>query len=132
MPGENVEIVRRAFEAVGRGDLDGFLALMDSEVVAIPRIVAIEGGSLSGHDGIRRWWDGVFSAFPDFQVEIGSVRGTGDATVSEVRITGHGQGSGAPFEDAVWVAARVRDGKVSWWQTFLSEAEALEAAGLSE
>lgn len=27
---------------------------------------------------------------------------------------------------------KLRDGKVTWWQPFRSEADALEAAGLSE
>ena len=107
-------------------------ALTDPEVVAEPRILAVEGGALRGHDGIRKWWDGVFSAFPDFNIEVIEVRGSEDVTLASVRVRGHGQGSGAPFEDAVWIVSRLRDGKVVWWQTYGSEAEALDAAGLSE
>ena len=70
--------------------------------------------------------------FPDFDVEVMDIRGFGDVTISNVRARGHGQGSTTPFEDAVWVTSRLRDGKVVRWQTFASESEALEAAGLSE
>jgi ketosteroid isomerase-like protein len=132
MSQENVELTRRAYEALSRRDLDAFLAATDPDVVAVPRIVAIEGGALRGHDGMRRWWGSILSAFPDFDAEVISVRGIGDMTIASVRVTGHGQGSGAPFEDAIWVASRLRDGKVVWWQTCESEAEALAAAGLKE
>ena len=36
------------------------------------------------------------------------------------------------MEQAVWQVIEWRDRKGIWWGTFLSEAEALEAAGLSE
>jgi hypothetical protein len=48
---------------------------------------------------------------------------------------GHGGDSGVPFNEAVVLASKARDGKATWWETFRSEAEAieaLEAAGLSE
>jgi hypothetical protein len=32
----------------------------------------------------------------------------------------------------LWLVNEIRDGKVVWWHAFESEAEALEAAGLSE
>ena len=56
MSQEDVAAVRRGWDAISRRDLDGFLALMDPEVVAVPRILAVEGGELHGHDGIREWW----------------------------------------------------------------------------
>jgi hypothetical protein len=32
----------------------------------------------------------------------------------------------------MWMAARLREGKLGWWAFFRSEREALEAVGLSE
>jgi ketosteroid isomerase-like protein len=132
MSQENIELARRAWDAVSRRDLDAFLALMDPEVVLVPRILAVEGGALHGHDGIREWWESIFSVFPDFDAEVIGVRGVGDMTISNVRAHGRGEGSDTPFEDAIWVVSELRDGKVLRWQTFPSEAEALEAAELSE
>jgi ketosteroid isomerase-like protein len=132
MSQENVELARRAADAVNRRDLDALLALTDPEVVTATRTLGVEGGTYHGHEGIRTWWDGIFSAFPDFNVEVISLRGIGDMTLGNLCVRGHGEGSGAPFEDVVWQAARVRDGRVVWWQTFGSEAEALEAVGLLE
>jgi len=47
------------------------------------------------------------------------------------RLYGHGAASGASFERTYWGLFRWRNGKVVWWHAFASEAEALEAAGLS-
>ena len=32
----------------------------------------------------------------------------------------------------MWMAARVREGKLDWWGFFRTEQEALDAVGLSE
>ncbi len=132
MSQENVELARRAWDAISRRDLDGFLALMDREVVAVPRILAVEGGALQGHDGIREWWGSIFGVFPDFDAEVLGIQGVGDMTISNVQAHGRGEGSDTPFEDAIWVVSQLRDGKVVRWQTFSTEAAALEAARLSE
>ena len=74
---------------------------MDPEVVAVPRILAVEGGALHGRDGIRGWRSSVFGVFPGFDVEVMDIRRFSDVTISNVRARGHGQGSTTPFEDAV-------------------------------
>jgi hypothetical protein len=56
MSQKNVELARRAYDALNRRDLGAFLALMDANMEALPRVVAIEGGH-HGHEGIRRWWE---------------------------------------------------------------------------
>jgi ketosteroid isomerase-like protein len=132
MSQENVELVNRAYDALNRRDLDAFLVLMDPEVVAIPRVLAVEGGPLSGHDGIRTWWESILSVFPDFQATVLEVRGVGDATIASLRVLGRGGGSDAPFEDAIWQVTKWRDGRAVWWKAFLDRAQALEAAGLKE
>ncbi len=69
MSQENVELHRRSIDAVNRRDQEAFLALMDRDVEAVSRILAVEGG-LHGHDGIRQWWDNWFEAFPDYKIEV--------------------------------------------------------------
>jgi hypothetical protein len=41
-------------------------------------------------------------------------------------------GSNAPMKQTNWDVTEWRDKKAIWWRTFRIEAEALEAAGLSE
>ena len=131
MSQENVELAYRSYDAVNRRDLDGLLALMDDDVEAVSRITAMEGG-LRGHDGMRRWWDSWFSAFPDYTIEVVEVRDRADFVFAAFRGHGHGAGSQLPFEDTVWHLSRWRRGKCTWWRVCPSWREALEAAGLSE
>jgi ketosteroid isomerase-like protein len=127
----NVELALQAFDAVNRRDLDALLALTDDDVEIVTRIAAVEGG-LHGHDGMRRWWENMFTAFPDYYFEVVDVRDLGDVTLASLRALGHGAGSDVPFEDLLWHASQWRRGKCVWWRAFETEAEALEAAGLRE
>ena len=131
MSQENVELVYRACEAVNRRDAGALLALMDDDVEADPRMVAIEG-SFHGHDGIRLWWKNLLDVFPDFAIEVVEVRDFGDLTVAALRTRGHGAGSDVPLDTATWHVARWRGGKCIWWRNFDSRTEALEAVGLPE
>jgi ketosteroid isomerase-like protein len=132
MSEQNRDLVQRAFDAFNARDLDRFLALMDAEVEFTPYERAVEGlGPYRGHQGVRSWWDDSFAALPDFRVEPGEIRAIGDVTLTHGRLHGQGAASGATFERELWHVARWRDKKQIWWSAFESEAEALEAAGLS-
>jgi ketosteroid isomerase-like protein len=131
MSQENVELGRRAIEAVNRRDFDAFLAFMDDDVVIVSRIAAVEGG-LRGHDGARTWWQNWFGSFPDYEIEILETREAGDMVVATIQALGHGSTSDVPLEERIWHGSRWRKGKCVWWRVFRTEAEALEAAGLSE
>jgi ketosteroid isomerase-like protein len=131
MSRENVELSRQASDAVNRRDLATLLALMDDDVETVSLLVAVEG-SYHGRDGVRRWWTNLLDAFPDYAAEVLEVRDLGDLTVAALSIRGHGAGSDTPVELMVWVAARWRRGKCIWWRAFETQAEALEAVGLSE
>ena len=136
MSQENVDRFLESMEAFNRHDLDAFLAFMDPEVEFVMRLMEMEGRPyLRGHDGIREFWRGMLAVFPDFKVEVLEARDLGDSVIAALRMRGHGGDSGVPFNEAVVLASKARDGKATWWQTFRSEAEALEAleaAGLRE
>lgn len=129
MSQENVERIARGHDAFNRRDFAAFLALHDPAVEFLPYEIAVEGGDpYRGHDGVRSWWEASLEVLPDLQVEVYEVRDFGDRTFARGRLRGHGAGSSAPFERAVWQVFEFRDGKIVWWSAFESEAEALEAA----
>ena len=106
---------------------------MDPEVEIITRLVPMEGGhSYDGRDGVRDWWRDLLAVFPDFSVEILETRDLGGFVIGFGRVRGHGLDSGTPFEETLWGAGSWRQGRLLWWQTFGSEAEAVEAVGLRE
>jgi ketosteroid isomerase-like protein len=131
MSRENVELSYHAYDAFNRRDSAAFLELMDAEVEALSRLAAMEGG-YHGHDGVRRWWQNLLDAIPDFTFEVVEVRGLGDVTLTKLHTSGHGAASDSPLEETLWVAVRWRDKKVVWWGAFATEAEALEGVGLPE
>ena len=131
MSRENVELARRCVDAFNERDLDALLALMHEDVEGAPPLASIEG-SYHGHVGIRRWWESLFSGLPDFTIEIVEVWDLGEATVAVLQNRAHGVSSEALVEQRLWLAGRWRDGKVAWWRTFHTEAEALEAVGLPQ
>ena len=131
MSQENVELAQQAFDAFNRRDMGAFLALMDADVEAVSRLVAMEG-SYHGHDGIRHWWQNLVDAFPDYTLETVEARELGNLTLATLRSRGHGADSDTPFVDTLWVVVHWRDKKAVRWRVCTSESEALEAVGLSE
>jgi ketosteroid isomerase-like protein len=133
MSQQNIELAYRAYDAFNRRDLDAFLALMDPDVEFTTRFMEMEGDPYyRGHDGVREWWRTVLAIFPDFSLEALEVRDADDVVIAALRIRGHGLDSRVPFEEALWTVGKWHQGRVTWWRNFGSEAEALEAAGLSE
>jgi ketosteroid isomerase-like protein len=129
MSQESVEVMEAAAAAIRQGDLDAFLALTHPEIEFHSLIAEAEGRTFRGHDGVREWWRAVvepleLTSQPE---EIESFRHRG---ISRLRIAGTIEGVEVP--QAMWVAWRVRDGQLVWWTTYRTEAEALEAVGLSE
>lgn len=131
MSEENVELALRAFNAVNDRDLDAYLALADEEIEVVSRIAAIEG-PLRGLEGVRRWWESWFAAFPDYRLELVETQDDGEIVLIGFRALGHGAGSDLPFEDVAWYASRWRKGKCVWWRGYRTHEEALETTGLSE
>ena len=133
MSQENVELralAEAAFGALNSGDRDGFLALAAEDVEFTSLVAEVEGTNFRGHEGVLVWWDTVRGAFGNVHWEVLEVRGSNDRAVAHVRMTGTlGE---VPVELPMWMAARLRESKVTWWSFFRTEAEALEAVGLSE
>lgn len=134
MSQENVELTRRVFDALFRGDLDEFVAFHDPSCRIQPLLAAV-AGDYHGRAGVREWLDDLFGAFPDFSIRLDDVHEVGERTLARARISAHGahgMDSAGPMIDEVnWVLAEIRNGRAIWWGTFRTEAEALEAAGLS-
>ena len=128
---ENLEVralAEMAFEALNSGDLEGFLALATEDVEFTSLVAEVEGTTFRGHDGVRTWWETVRGAFADVHWEVLEVRRYGDGAIGDVRMTG--MLGGVPVNLMMWLAARLREGRVSWWSFFRTEREALEALGV--
>jgi ketosteroid isomerase-like protein len=60
---DNLEIVRRAFDAFNDRGVEGIVAYIHPEFEAtISPKLASEPDTYRGHDGIRRWFDSFYEA----------------------------------------------------------------------
>jgi len=133
MSPENVELrslADAAFGALNSHDLDAFMDVVADDVEFTSMVAEMEGTTFRGHAGIRAWWDTVVGAFGDVQWTVLDVRGSGDSAVAHVRMDG--TLGDVPLNLTMWLAARQRDGKVTWWSWHRTEPEALEASELRE
>jgi ketosteroid isomerase-like protein len=128
---ENVEpraIAEAALEAVNSGDLEALVAMSADDIEFTSLVAEVEGVTFRGHDGIWAWWDSVRGSFEDVRWDLLDFRGEGERGVLHFRMAG--MLGGVPVEQVMWQAVKSRDGKLTWWATFRTEREALEAVGL--
>jgi uncharacterized protein len=133
MSQENVEIVRKSFDAIGDGDLDTLLELYDPDIRFEPLTgTRVETGGYRGHQGVRQYFDEADEVWDEVRPVAGEITTTGD----EVVVFGHCSIRGKASEietdfPCSWVIT-VRDGKITRHRVYGTTGEALEAAGMSE
>jgi ketosteroid isomerase-like protein len=130
------EIVRKAHEAVRRGDREAFVACWAEECEYRPALERdIEGDEnvFRGHDGIRLWWQGMSEAWSDFSTEVLEIRDAGyDRVLVSVLLRARGRRSDATIETPFFQLVTIRDGRVVASRDFSDRKQALNAAGLRE
>jgi ketosteroid isomerase-like protein len=133
MSQENVDVVRRALEAYEGGDVEEMLSYIDSDGELHSAIVGgAEGNVYRGHEGFRGWHADSSESFEELRNEWSEFRDLGERVVCLGRVKARGRGSGMELDSQIGFVFTVRRGKVVRAEGFLSRAEALEAAGLSE
>ena len=132
MSEENVETVRRYNDAWNRRDLTAWLALLSSGAeVDWSRSRGPLKGVYRGPGELEVFWDAFWSTFEDVQVEYHGFTEVGSEVV--VPNTAHVRG-----RQGIEVVARstfvftVENGRITRLRMFQDQAEALEAAGLSQ
>jgi ketosteroid isomerase-like protein len=136
MARENVEIVRRLFDALALRDVTSILSLYDPEVEwdasrAGPGEVFI-GGIYHGHDGLRRYFREWYEAWDNVAYSCEEVVDAGERVMSVVTNRGRGRVSRAEVEFKQYAVWTIRDGKIVRVAWFNARDEALHAAGLRE
>ena len=132
MSQESVEVVKRLFAAVARGDVEGVIAGATPDGVIDASRRTLGGGTYSGHEGIRDYFAMLAEAWSDVRTEAEDFIDAGDSVVVPVRVVNTGRSSRLSVRArAAWVA-QIRDGKVARMTVYQSRDEALEAVGLRE
>jgi ketosteroid isomerase-like protein len=136
MSEENVEVVRRVYEAVARRDAATVLALYDSEIEwdlsRTPWGNVTGRGIYRGHDDLRTFYRDWYEAWVNYDEDCEALIDAGEHVVVVATGRGRGQASGVDVKWNQYGDWTIRDGKVVRVVWFPTREEALEAAGLSE
>jgi ketosteroid isomerase-like protein len=133
MSQENVEIVRRVYEAAARSDAEHIFALYGPDVeLDATRLGVGDLGVYHGHEGLRRLFAELHQVWGDIEYDYEELIGAGEQVISVVTRHVHGRASGVAVDQPFALLWTLREGKVARVVWFRSRAEALEAAGLRE
>jgi ketosteroid isomerase-like protein len=134
MSHQNVEIVRRGFDAIHTFEPEVYLPYFAEDCVFHPLPDWPDGPSaVTGHRGIVAGVSIWRESFDDYSAELREVRDAGGSVVCRGEQTGKIKGTDAKLKQQfVFVCSDFRDGSVGEMRFFRSWQEALEAAGLSE
>jgi ketosteroid isomerase-like protein len=130
MSQENVELVRAAFAAYDRGDLDALTQVYDPEVVFETLLL----GTHHGNEAIRRLYEENRKTLSGYTIDPIELIDAGDKVVAVVQVSGVGPASQIAMEDRDRFALlfTINNGRAVRQQSFRNREVALEAAGLQE
>ena len=145
MSQENVEIVRRLYEAMNSAGVAAIYNLPDAERKRVfeqwfspsfeirqdEDLVFDTKGTFRGYEGFVESARELVEAFSDLRFEPSTTYESGDTVVFEVRALATGRGSGVlteiPQFAHLW---ELKDGLVRRWYVYKTVKEALAAAGM--
>jgi ketosteroid isomerase-like protein len=130
MSQENVETMRRAFEALNAGQ--PVYSTFHPELIYHPRADEPDPSAHVGRDAFERLLDGFLESFRDLRFDVLEVIDAGDRVIASTMMQGRGAASGASVEDAYVFLYEMRDGLVVEAWEFRTRQEALKAVGLAE
>jgi uncharacterized protein len=134
MSKENVEIVRRLWQAFADGGMDALMEYFDPEI----NWRAMEGapddvGEMNGRDAVRWYMQDWLDTFEDItSVPMELLDGGDDHVVATIHVTGRARLSGIETELRYAIVYTLRDGKIVRGREYADRQQAVEAAGLAE
>ncbi len=127
MTAENIEVVRRVYEAWSRGETPGPAELLDAEIEYVNPAGAIEPGTRRGIAEFTRATQQTFEVWEHWRAEPERIEAVGDHVVAVVRYQARGRGSGIEIEGTESSLWTFRDGKVIRYEWFHRPEDAFEA-----
>ena len=130
MSQDNLEVVEAMGDAWNAGDMDALRELFDPDVIVRVPEGWPEPGPFVGREEVMRQWERNREAWNADTFEAISIDDAGDRVVVRLVWTGVSRGPDSQLEfTAVYT---IRNGRVSYQESFWNHVDALEALGLSE
>jgi ketosteroid isomerase-like protein len=132
MSQENVEVVRRMYDAFHTGDAEGALAHFDPHVIVdASRSGRPDIGIGRGPEQVRRMVISWVGTWDQWREEIEEMRDLGSQVLVLTVQHGRGRGSGVEVEASYAVLYDLHGGKITRMALYREPADALQAAGRS-
>jgi ketosteroid isomerase-like protein len=133
MSKQNIEFLRRGYEALERGDLNTFKALSRERLDPEFEFHHVwDGRVFKGYEGTMEWLSDAAETWTGYKQEVEEIIDLGEHVVVVLGISAQGAGSGVPVAQEFAVLWTFDGDRVVRARSFTSRAEALEAAGSSE
>ena len=131
MSADDLEVIRRTYEAYARGDAAATIAGYTEDNEWDVRRFRLDAEETHGIDeaaeGIRTWR----SAWRDHFFELESLTDAGDCVVAVINEGGVGRASGAPVRLRYGQIITVRDGKIAKTVVYRDAEDAFRDAGIA-
>ena len=130
MSQENVEVVRRIFDAWASGDWSIGNEYLDQHAVYVISSDFPAFGAYFGLDGVRAYWRDFLEQWERLTFEAKRIEAVGDTVLAHV--VQHAKGRASGIEGDLWYFMIFTFGgkKIVRLENAMNEGDALEAAGL--
>src|SRR5262249_55963479 len=128
---ENIDLVRRGFDAFNRADLSMVPEALHEDYELHAALYTMLGGKSTvfrGHAGYREFFQDLTESFSEFKIEVTEIQDLGERVVVIGRLSGRGRASGAEFELPIGYLIEFKDGKILRQDDYLNPEEAIDAA----
>jgi ketosteroid isomerase-like protein len=126
---DNVETVRRGFEAFNARGVEGILPLIDPDFeVTTPPDLAAEPSTYRGEEGVREWFDSFDEVMDQIRWDAREFHAVGDRVVVEFTLRARGKSTGLDFGQEAVMVWTLRDGRAVGISLHSTLDEALAAA----
>jgi ketosteroid isomerase-like protein len=127
---QNVDTIRRGYEAWNRNDVEGFLRDLDPDLEWRPRLgtAGVRATVYRGHEGVLAYKREVEEALGAIQVDVLSIEDLGDHVLVHIRASGQGSASGVQVDAEGFHLWTMRAGRAIRFSTYERRDQALEAA----
>jgi uncharacterized protein len=127
---DNADMVRRIHEAVERGEDPLELGLLAPDFEYVSPRDAMEPGIRRGEEGLRHVLQTLDDTYAERRFDVERILEAGERVVVLGRITMQGRSSGVALQGEGAQIWTLRDGLVARIEWYLTQDEALRAAGL--
>jgi uncharacterized protein len=124
---EDIQAVRRSYEALNRGDIDATVAVLAPDAVWQESTALPGAGTFRGREAVRRFLEDFLESWEQLHQEVEEVVVGGDRAALMIHLTASGRGSGAEVDARYAHVWTVRDGSGVRVDAYYDRAAALRS-----